>query len=89
MKYYTSMFKLLPIKLRYSERKLITRILLTNYYIISKTEQICKLLPSSCKKNTPLSPDASTHHSHKRWPEESLALHSLKMTDGVMLSFCI
>lgn len=61
--------------------------------MISKTEQIHKLLPSSCKKNPPPkhppAPDASTHHSHKLWPEESVALHFLKMTDGVMLSFCI
>lgn len=37
----------------------------------------------------PPGPDASTHHSHKLRPEESVALHSLKMTDGVMHSFCI
>lgn len=42
----------------------------SNYYIISKMEQIYKLFPSSCTKTHPLSPDASTHHSHKHWPEE-------------------
>lgn len=42
----------------------------SNYYIISKMEQIYKLFPSSCTKTHPPSTDASTHHSHKHWPEE-------------------
>lgn len=72
------------------QKKYITHILLTAYCIISITEQIYKLLPSNCKKNLPKTlyhPDASTDHSHKPWPEESVALRSLKMTDGVMLPF--
>lgn len=78
----------LPVKLKTSREKT-DYSYPSNYYIIPKMEQINKLFPSSCTKTHPPSPDASTHHSHKHWPEESVALHSLNMTDGVILSVCI